>query len=179
MIVVKVFGGLGNQMFQYMLYRKFVSLGNEAKLDILYYDWMKRQQEKRRPGIYNHNSDFVLGRVLNIEENYMSPEEAREYRFTGMDSFSRTLRKLKLCGGDYYRWKDENVGSLYQPEFLSKRDGYFEGYWTCFRYAEGIENTLRKEFTFLPPLNAENQALLDQIRQTPSVSIHVRRSTLR
>ena len=34
MIIVKVTGGLGNQMFQYALYRVFKNNGVKAKLDI-------------------------------------------------------------------------------------------------------------------------------------------------
>ena len=34
MIIVEVTGGLGNQMFQYALYRKLQLLGKKVKLDL-------------------------------------------------------------------------------------------------------------------------------------------------
>ena len=37
MIIVKMSGGLGNQMFQYALYRKLEHLGKKVKLDISAY----------------------------------------------------------------------------------------------------------------------------------------------
>ena len=45
MIIIKVMGGLGNQMQQYALYEKFRSLGKEAKLDISWFE-DAAQQEK-------------------------------------------------------------------------------------------------------------------------------------
>ena len=43
MIIIQVAGGLGNQMQQYALYRKFLNLGIEAKLDISWFTEEKRQ----------------------------------------------------------------------------------------------------------------------------------------
>ena len=37
MIIVEVTGGLGNQMFQYALYRKLQLSGKDVKLDLAFY----------------------------------------------------------------------------------------------------------------------------------------------
>ena len=37
MIIVRVMGGLGNQMFQYAFAKKLQKLGHEVKLDSTYY----------------------------------------------------------------------------------------------------------------------------------------------
>ena len=44
MIIIQMAGGLGNQMQQYALYRKLVSLGKEAKLDISWFEQADRQE---------------------------------------------------------------------------------------------------------------------------------------
>lgn len=44
MIIIQVAGGLGNQMQQYALYRKFLSLGREAKLDLSWFQDPQAQQ---------------------------------------------------------------------------------------------------------------------------------------
>ena len=44
MIIIKVMGGLGNQLQQYALYEKFRSLGKEAKLDISWFEDEKQQE---------------------------------------------------------------------------------------------------------------------------------------
>ena len=38
MIIVKFKGGLGNQMFQYALYKKYMQLGKETYAEISFYD---------------------------------------------------------------------------------------------------------------------------------------------
>ena len=44
MIIIRVMGGLGNQMQQYALYEKFRSLGKEAKLDISWFEDAAQQE---------------------------------------------------------------------------------------------------------------------------------------
>ena len=38
MIIIEVAGGLGNQLQQYALYRKFLSLGKDARLDVSWFE---------------------------------------------------------------------------------------------------------------------------------------------
>ena len=38
MLIIRVAGGLGNQMQQYAMYRKLKSLGKEVKLDLSWFD---------------------------------------------------------------------------------------------------------------------------------------------
>ena len=38
MIIIEVAGGLGNQMFQYALYQKYLHMGKLAKLDLFSYE---------------------------------------------------------------------------------------------------------------------------------------------
>ncbi len=42
MIIIEVAGGLGNQLQQYALYRKFLNLGKEARLDI---SWFREENQ--------------------------------------------------------------------------------------------------------------------------------------
>ena len=41
MVIIQVAGGLGNQLQQYALYRKFVRLGKATRLDISWFDDVK------------------------------------------------------------------------------------------------------------------------------------------
>ena len=47
-IVIKVSGGLGNQMQQYALYRKFKEMGREAYLDLTWFS-PENQKKVRNP----------------------------------------------------------------------------------------------------------------------------------
>ena len=43
MIIIQVAGGLGNQLQQYALYRKFVRMGKQARLDL---SWFSAENQK-------------------------------------------------------------------------------------------------------------------------------------
>lgn len=45
MIIIKIMGGLGNQMQQYAIYRKFEALGVEAALDL---SWFEETTQKKQ-----------------------------------------------------------------------------------------------------------------------------------
>ena len=45
MIIIQVMGGLGNQLQQYALYRKFVRMGKEARLDISWFSDKEKRGE--------------------------------------------------------------------------------------------------------------------------------------
>ena len=47
MIIIQVAGGLGNQLQQYALYRKFVRMGKEARLDLSWFDEVQRRNGLR------------------------------------------------------------------------------------------------------------------------------------
>ena len=51
MIIIKVNGGLGNQLQQYALYDKMRSLGKEVKLD---FSWFQRDMGKARVRLAVH-----------------------------------------------------------------------------------------------------------------------------
>ena len=47
MIIIQVAGGLGNQLQQYAIYRKFIRLGAKAKLDLSWFDQSNEGATKR------------------------------------------------------------------------------------------------------------------------------------
>jgi hypothetical protein len=49
------------------------------------------------------------------------------------------------------------------------------GYWQSERYFESVEAQIRVDFTFVLDRVRIDEGLLDQIRSTPAVSIHIRR----
>lgn len=57
MLIVRTLGGLGNQMYGYGMYKKLLSLGRKAKMDISFY---------RASGA----PSFELGTVFNISADY-------------------------------------------------------------------------------------------------------------
>ena len=50
MVIIEVTGGLGNQLQQYALYRKFVMMGVEARLDVSWFDEAQLAQSDKAKG---------------------------------------------------------------------------------------------------------------------------------
>ena len=138
MIVLRMSGGLGNQMFQYAFYVKLRSLGREVVFDdYTQYDeeTFRDSPQKRRPK--------RLG-IFGIDYPVVSKEELLRITDAAMDPASRIRRKL---GGRKSLEKDDR-DFIYDPTFLEAEEGYFCGNFQSARYFAGAEDEVRKAFTF-------------------------------
>ena len=67
-------------------------------------------------------------------------------------------------------------GLAFHPSVLAQRDDtYLYGYFQCERYFSDQEATLRRDLAFAGPPDADNRAVLAEIVDNMSVSLHVRR----
>lgn len=156
MIIVRLKGGLGNQMFQYAFGRK-MSLVNKAelKLDKLIYD-------------IDHYRSYGLG-VFNIEEKFARPEEIEKVK-NPLGLISKFWNKF-----DSRILRHFHEG--FEPRFLKKRGGmYLDGYWQSYKYFDDQRETILNDFTLKIPLEQTHPELLDKINSTNSVSLAVRRT---
>lgn len=168
MIIVKVMGGLGNQMQQYALYRKLLSLGKSAKLDLSWFEDKKLQAGILAP------RELELRRFAHLPMKVCTPEEKR--RLTGSGSIaSRIVRKLTGNRKVFEEYE------MYHPEILKMDDTYLVGYFACNKYYADILPGLRKDFIFPVSSNEETARRNEEIRREMEsgkeipVSIHIRR----
>ena len=77
MIIVRVMGGLGNQMQQYALYRKLEMLGRDAGLD---FSWFDRE----------------------IQEKMQAPREPELNRFSGLSMKTVSSGEVRTLLGRRY-----------------------------------------------------------------------------
>lgn len=158
MIIVRFDGGLGNQMSQYafMSKLKLYYPSTEIKAD---YSGYKQQKI--------HNG-FELMKVFNFTENDL-PQA----------SFFEILRakgKIFFEGGKiiYQKYESGYPEDLSLYELPNNYNYYFNGTWHSNDYTDLLKN-LREAFSFKIPLSLENQALKNDMINSNSVSIHVRR----
>lgn len=166
MLIVKFQGGLGNQMFQYAFY-KCLSQNNEVYVDLSWFN--SHDSSVNRP--------YILKYAFGIDVI-----EAREKvlaRFKVPFLF-RVVNKFILNRTDYKISKSEDnlyVEYPYVSQFfyLSRKNGYLDGYWQSEIYFDEIKELIKKDFTF----NVDNQRvkqIADEIKSTRnSVSLHWRR----
>ena len=142
MIIIRMSGGLGNQMFQYALYLKLKALGRDVSFDdTSQYDEkaFENSDQKRRP---KHL------RVFGIHYPKASREALIRMTDSAMDLQSRVRRKV--CGRKSLEKKDQDF--LYDPTFLEETEGYYCGCFQSPKYFAGEEEEVRKAFTFPPDL---------------------------
>ena len=162
MIIVQVAGGLGNQLQQYALYRKFVRLGKEARLDI---SWFSEENQKDMLAKRELELDYFDRLVYEV----CSSDEKKE--LIGSDGLMGKLRRKFLPGS--VKWFLES--KMYHPELLDMEDMYISGYFACEKYYGDILYDLRERIQFPPSNNPENNRLAEEMQNVESVSVHIRR----
>lgn len=165
MIIIQVAGGLGNQLQQYALYRKFVRMGKEARLDLSWFDEIKGNDGEAK--VTSRNLELAYFDRLVYETCTREEKE----RLTGSDGLSGKLRR-KLLPSTIH-WFHES--KMYHPEILSFEDMYLSGYFACEKYYSDILYDLREKIQFPPSGNPLNRELAQEMRECASVSVHVRR----
>lgn len=163
MIIIRMKGGLGNQMFQYALYSQLSDMGREVKMDDV---TGFREDLQRNPALS----------VFGIDYKRASREEVIRITDSYMDFPSRVRRKI--FGRKTLEYEEKKAD--FDPKVLECRDAYLVGFWQTERYfpEKRVRDRLRQEFLQKREeilQGTAEQKLLLQMRQEQSVSIHVRR----
>ena len=172
MIIIKIAGGLGNQMQQYSVYRKLLGLGKEVKLDLSWFD-PKIQEKMLAP------REFELSLFKDLPYEECTDEERESFLSQGLGEkvAGKVLKKLGLR--DNYNERVFTETQMYHPEIFDFEDKYVEGYFACQKYYGDIMPELQKLFLFpdhsVKDLHQRNMTLLSQIDGQNSVSVHIRR----
>ncbi len=167
MKIVKIQGGLGNQMFQYAFAKALEHNGHDVFLDTSLYN-----SSVSRGGInYTHNG-FELEDLFNIQYKKARIEDVKKLATLPTNFFTRIKRK-------YFTKKTHYIDRVfkYSPElFDCSKDCYLEGYWQTEKYFLSIEDNIRKTFMFTNQASKQTQELISQIDGKDCIaSIHVRR----
>jgi len=162
MIITRITGGLGNQMFQYAIAKSMAKKNDDIfKLDISFYP----KQILRK---YELN-------YFNIEENIAGEKECITLR--GSEGFIYKVRnKLGLKVNRPKEYTFENNLTLFDKEVYDKQgDMYLDGFWQNENYFKMIRENIINDLTPRNTISKEAILHLENIKSTTSVSLHVRR----
>lgn len=158
MVIIKAQGGLGNQLFQYALYKKFESLEIPVYIDVSIYDTKNEERTWLVDKLVEDISYSTLKNKKKLADDYLS--------FWG-------LVKRKIFGRKKTHFYEENSFEFYE-EILKKNNVYLDGYWQSEQYFWEVRNSIIDSIHF-PVLVGRYREYQNQIENSNAVSIHVRR----
>lgn len=171
MIIVRLEGGMGNQMFQYALGRTLsIKYNIPLGLDLSYLLDRTSHPAFRKFVFRNYDLD-----VFNISAEIISPSKVpllhRLY-------FSGKLRiYFDIFRKKFFRFRGIEKSFHFDPKIFSKGPNiYLHGNWQSPKYFESIKDLIHKEFTLKKPLPKEIKKLRAEISRNSSLCINVRRA---
>ncbi|MBN2395567.1 MAG: alpha-1,2-fucosyltransferase [Candidatus Atribacteria bacterium] len=161
MKIIKIFGGLGNQMFQFAFSLKLNQLGFKICHDD---SWFSH---------YYAHTNIKIDTVFNLTFNRPSTFVSLLLNINQNQFFGKGLKKALRLLGKYYTDGDNFNFRNFKPDSTI----VFDGYWQDLNYIPFEPSLLKEKFEFKETLfSHEDFSLRTQIENTCSVSLHVRRN---
>jgi hypothetical protein len=173
MVISKIQGGLGNQLFCYFCSYSFIKYQNfELLLDIYDYNFYR----KDRP--------FFLDK-FNIDYKLADNKQLKKFRhlniskldYSIFQKFNISTYKSKKVKNIYLE-KNNNHKNLSYHQNNIPDHSYIEGYWQNFKYLNNIKEYIYKKTELKKKFVDFNDNLINEIKKQQSISIHIRRDDL-
>lgn len=158
MVIVKIIGGLGNQMFQYAYAKALQQKGYEVKIDISAFE------------TYKLHGGYQLDKY-NIDLNPSTKDENNEFYKNTL--CSKVLRKFRI---DFSRRVKEK-SLLFDNQLLNIEDNnYIDGYFQNENYFKNIKEIILKQFIINQKISDYSKDIENKIKKSQnSCSLHIRR----
>jgi hypothetical protein len=174
MIIVRLIGGLGNQMFQYATARRLAEKHSTiVKLDVSEFETYKLHKYSLHCFHITENlaTRNEVKHMLGSASLFLMADDNNKIKSLVRKGFKKlSLDKL---------WSNRILveRSLeFNPEILNAPNNILlDGYWQSEKYFLDIKDILHREFYVKYRQSDENQRLTDSIESSNSVSLHVRR----
>ena len=158
MVIVKIIGGLGNQMFQYAYAKALEQKGHEVKIDISAFE------------TYKFHGGYQLDKYNIDLDSSIKDENDKFYKNT---FFYKVLRRF---GMDFSR-RIKEKSLLFDKKLLEIDDNsYLDGYFQCEKYFKDIREIILKQFTINQDISNYTKEIKNKIQNFQnSCSLHIRR----
>ena len=159
MIIIKIKGGLGNQLFQYAVGRALaLHHRSPLKLDLTIFKTYKLHR-------------YLLDQFA-IQADIATKDEIIKLKGRNNVLFS-ALRKAGLVKRKSYL--KEKRSSYFDASVFKNDDVYLDGYWQNELYFSDIREELLRDLTSISSMSDLGVVYMEGIKKSNSVSLHVRR----
>lgn len=165
MIITRLVGGLGNQMFQYAAGRRLADrLGAKLKLDLS----LLHREGNRQYGLDRFHVRAPVTRYLSLD--FYEGRHNAALRPWIIRRYGAIVRSL-------YVVMKEPVDMSLSNEVLQtrRRHTILSGFWQSEKYFLDDAEAIRQDLTLKAPPIGQNKDLMSVIAQVNAVSLHVRR----
>lgn len=167
-VTVSLYGGLGNQLFQYAVARALAErIGSDLVLDLSWFDAVT-------------DSQGITVRKYALDPFSIKASVSNEKPHSRMLA-TRIWHRIAA----HFNWLHQltnNTRNFYEksfqfdPEVLKiENPVWFRGYWQSYKYFDDISAILRNEIGTEGAMSAQSAKLLADIRNCDAICIHVRR----
>lgn len=169
MIIVKLWGGLGNQMFQYAFGYSLA----KAKNDKCFFE----------TSFYQNQPNYVSKRSIEIDRyfslsSFETIERPKEVFFLENKYINKAIRAFPgfrcHAGGNFFFVKEHTRTFMEAIPYKEGKCNYYDGYWLSNLYFDKYQDDIRREFTFKKSIREQ---ICSGIVEDPgsSVAVHIRR----
>lgn len=167
MNVVKIFGGIGNQLFQYALYRK-IKKQEECYVDLGWFE-----NEKSRFWYPYQINDLGLEANVIDRKDYIVKEYYLQNQGITETEFEKQLSENEFCDKPIIHLVSEKPIYAYGA-YEKLREAYLVGYFQNIDYFKDVLEEIRNEVKFPTRNDAEHVQIKEKIETSNSVSVHIR-----
>ncbi len=173
MLIAKIIGGIGNQLFQYAFIRSLAIKHNQNyKLDLSWFNDYYKFEDPKNPNAATRR-EYLLN-CFKIDQNILPKYYLRiAHRVNKKKSFFTKFPMITYFKFDIVYEKD-----FLNDEIDFRQNLYFSGFWQKTDIFENYKSVFKSEFVPRKNLTLENSLLFEKIINTKSVSIHIRRGDL-
>lgn len=155
-VTVSIYGGLGNQLFQYAVGRS-LAIRNRCELLLDRRHYLAHRSFSF--GLHHFNIKARDGSAAELP-----PNREQKFKYTWWRLFSAAKTMVRERGLEFDSTVLDRKGAL-----------YLRGYWQSEKYFQCCEATIRRELSFRQPPTGANAQLCEQLLSTNSIGIHIRR----
>ncbi len=160
-LIIKLEGGLGNQMFQYA-YAKAMEykFGYDVMFEMSFFNITRRRTRPYSLNLFNTKPKFLSNPFDIILTRFMFLLNKKHFNVKPM--FGLTFRELSSVS------YQDDVANIKPNTFIC-------GHYQTEKYFKTIEKVIKNDFKFKVEPDEENKQLIKDIKSKNSISIHIRR----